>query len=466
MSASQSQIDPQKRALFENVPIGKAIAVLAIPTIISQLITLVYNLADAYFVGLTGNAHMIAAISLVYPVFSLTTALGNLFGIGGGSLIARLMGKGQIDDARRVSSFSLYAAIASAALYSLVCFIFAEPLLDLLGASSDTLAYCDQYMNYVVCLGGVPTVVSLVLSHLVRNAGYSREAGLGLSIGAILNIVLDPLLMFVILPDGCEVIGAAIATMLSNTISAVYLLRTVIKLRAKSALSADPALMKLDRKGILSVLTVGLPSGLTIFFFDFANMIQNAAIAAHGDLQLAALGIVLKAERIPINAGVGLCQGTMPLVSYTYSGGLRDRMKRAVNYSRLYGLALSAVCIVFYQLCAPFVIRLFLNTGSNSQAALATLGYGIAYLRIRSCGAPFTFSNFHVTYMLQAIGFGKLTLFISLMRLGVIYAAMVFIMDALFGAPGIVASQLSAEILTLLFAVPLLHRAIAKKKED
>lgn len=461
------QIDAEKKELFEDAPVRKAIMTLAVPTIISQLVILAYNLADAWFIGRTGNPLMIAAIALVFPIFSLCTGIGNLFGIGGGSLISRLMGKGELDRAGKVSAFSIYAALATAAVYSVVAWMFHEKLLSALGASEATLPFARNYLFYVVTIGGVPAVMSMTLSHLLRSAGYAAEAGFGLSMGAALNIVFDPIFMFVLLPEGKEVIGAATATMLSNVIALAYFCYTLTKLSKSSVLCISPRKVLLDWKGISSVLSVGLPSGITIFLFDFASVVQNAAMAAHGDFQMAAMGIVLKAERLPIAVGLGLCQGSMPLVSYNYTAGNYDRMRACINSSRLYGIIVALISITLYQIFAQPLIRAFISISHGATiGALETLAFGVSFLRVRTCGTLFTFINFHITYMLQALGFGRLTLFISVLRLGVFFVSMVFILDRLFGTMGVVGSQWSAEILTIACAMPLFIRATEVNNKD
>ena len=160
---SAKAMDPRKQAIFETAPVPKAILTLAVPTVISQLITLAYNLADSFFVGRTGNPHMVAAVALVYPIFSMTTAFANLFGIGGGSLISRLLGAKRPEQARQVCVFSFYGAIAASALFSLAIFLFLDPILYAVGASPDTIEYAREYMLWILVLGGVPTVLSATL---------------------------------------------------------------------------------------------------------------------------------------------------------------------------------------------------------------------------------------------------------------------------------------------------------------
>ena len=189
-----------KNELFRSAPVPRAVISLSIPTIISQLINLVYNVVDTFFIGRTGNSYMVASVTVAFTVFMMTVAMGNLFGIGGGSLLARLMRQGRAADARRVSAFSFYGAIGISLLYSLLVGLFLRPLLDLLGASDATARYAAQYLWLTVIVGTLPVVLSAVCGHLLRNAGYSRQASIGLSGGGLLNIALDPLFMFVLLP--------------------------------------------------------------------------------------------------------------------------------------------------------------------------------------------------------------------------------------------------------------------------
>ena len=464
---SAKAMDPKRQAIFETAPVPKAILTLAVPTVISQLITLAYNLADSFFVGRTGNPHMVAAVALVYPIFSMTTAFANLFGIGGGSLISRLLGAKRPEQARQVCVFSFYGAIAASALFSLAIFLFLDPILYAVGASPDTIEYAREYMLWILVLGGVPTVLSAVQAHLVRNVGYARQASVGLGLGAVLNIILDPLFMFVILPEGKEVIGAAVATMLSNLIATLYFVWVILGLRDKTVLSLNPARGLPERRNILSVLSVGLPSALTILFYDMTNVTLNALMSAYGDFQVAALGIVLKAERIPLNTGVGLCQGVMPLISYNYSAGSHDRMDSVIRTARVWGLIVAGASILFYELFAGPVIQVFMSVSAgDAAAALETVAYGTFFLRLRCLASPFAFLCFHTTYTLQAMGEGRATLFISTLRQLVIYIPIMFLMDSLFQTTGLVISQTVAEIISMFLAFYVFSRIRAKKRAE
>ena len=208
----QAKSRASKEDVFQSLPVPTALRNMIVPAISSQLIVLIYNMADTFFVGKTNNPYMVAGTSLILPVFNITLCLAGLAGIGGGSLISRLLGQGREEEARRVSAFSLYLGLAIAALFAVGIAVFMEPVLSLLGAGENTYAYARQYALCVIVTGGIPTVLSNVLANLIRSIGRSREASAGIILGGLLNIALDPLFMFVLLPDGQEVLGAGLAT--------------------------------------------------------------------------------------------------------------------------------------------------------------------------------------------------------------------------------------------------------------
>ena len=264
-----------KTELFETMPVGKALLTMAIPTIVSQLITMIYNMADTVFIGMSNDPNKVAAASVVGILFFMLNALSNLFGVGGGSLLSRLLGEKKEDDARRVGAFSIYGSLALAAVYSLICLLFTEPLARLLGATDAILDYATSYLFWVLVVGAIPSTVGLTMSHLLRSAGYSKESGFGLALGGVSNIILDPLFMFVILPPGNEVTGAAMATLLSNVISLLFFIFTYYRLRNKSVLTFSPKLARVDRKTLGAILAIGLPSTMTTLLANITAIIKN-----------------------------------------------------------------------------------------------------------------------------------------------------------------------------------------------
>ena len=432
--------------IFETLPIPKALKAMAVPTVISQIIVLIYNLADTFYVGQTNNPYMVAATSLILPVFNITLSLASLTGVGGGSLISRLLGENRHDEAKKVSSFSIYLSIAVTAIFSLSMAVFMEPILKLLGAGENTYLYAKQYALCVIVFGGIPTVLSNVLSNLLRSVGMSKQAGIGITTGGLINIALDPLFMFVILPKGYEILGVGIATCLSNCIACIYFLGVIYKIRKDSVVSLSIKLGLPDRKSVSSLFNVGIPSALATLLFDLDYIVIDKLMVAYGDISLAAIGIVLKAERLPLNVGIGICQGMLPIVAYNYSSKNYRRMNDTVKYSRNVGLITAAVSIVFYEILARYIIRLFI---AESQTVLLATDF----LRIRILATPLMFLSFFTVHIFQAFGKGNKALFLGVMRWVAFNIPMLFILNSIIGMYGIVWSQITADILTVALSV-------------
>lgn len=431
--------------IFESLPVPSALRVMIVPAVISQLIVLIYNMADTFYVGQTNNPYMVAAAALILPVFNITLCLAGLAGIGGGALISRLLGENREEEARRVSVFSLYLAILIAAVFALGMGIFMKPLLNLLGAGENTYEYARQYAFCVIVAGGIPTVLSNVLSNLIRSIGYSRQAGTGIVLGGLLNIALDPLFMFVLLPDGYEVLGAGAATCLSNCIACVYFIVVVCRMGKESIVTFHPKAGRPERESIAAVFTVGIPSAVATLLFDLDYVIIDKLMVSYHDLALAAIGIVLKVERFPLNVGIGICQGMMPLVAYNYAAGNKKRMEDTIRISRMLGLAIAGISILLYEIFAVQFIRLFISDAQTVEMASA-------FLRIRVLATPLMFLSFFTVYLFQAFGMGKRSLFLGMMRWLVFNIPMLFLLNAVFGMYGIVWSQVTADTLTVILS--------------
>jgi len=439
--------------LFETAPVPRALATMALPTIMSQLVTLIYNIADTWFIGRTRNPYMVAASSLVLTVFLLAAALSNLFGVGGGSLAVRLLGQKETDEAERVASFSLTTAAASALAYSLLCLVFMNPLLRLLGASDNTIGYARQYLLFVSVIGGVPTVLSVTMGSMLRNVGYSREAGLGLSMGGLLNILLDPLFMFVLLPDGYQVMGAGLATMLSNVITMVYFIAVYRRVSASSILKLPRRMERIRPDSTRSLFSVGVPAALSLVLFDLTNIVINRLSSSHGDIELAAMGIVQKVERLPLNTGIGICLGMMPLVAYNYAAKDHKRMKAFFSAGRTAGLVFSLACVALYRIFAADIIRAFI-------ADADTVRFGTAFLQARCFATPFMFLSFHMVHFMQAVDRGKLSFWLAAIRQLALNIPLLFLLNHLFGMSGIIWTQAAADFLNVIVSYILYSRVI------
>ncbi|MDE5801732.1 MAG: MATE family efflux transporter [Lachnospiraceae bacterium] len=448
-----ANVNEATREIFETRQVPRALAKMAIPTIVSQLITLIYNVADTWFIGQTNNPYMVAASSLVLTIFLMTTSIANLFGVGGGSLVVRLLGRNDGEEAEKVASLSLVMAAASSLAFSILCFIFMNPLLRLLGASDNTIGFARQYLMFVVVIGCFPTVLANTMSSMVRNIGYSREAGFGLGMGGVLNVIMDPLFMFVVFPDGYQVMGAAVATMLSNFITLAYFIFVYKKLEGKTVLALPRSIEKIRRESMGSLFSVGIPAAMSLLLFDLCNMVINRLASGHGDIELAAIGIVLKVERLPLNIGIGICLGMTPLVAYNYASKNHKRMKDFFRTARLVGLIVSVLCVVFYRICASYIIGAFISDAD-------TVRFGTQFLQSRCFATPFMFLSFHMVHFMQAVDRGKVSFLLAVIRQLCLNIPILFLLNMFFGMNGIVWTQLTADIINVVISYVIYARLI------
>ena len=445
--------------VFQNCSVPSALRIMIVPAVTSQLLVLIYNMADTFYVGQTNNPYMVASTSLILPVFNITLCLAGLAGVGGGALISRLLGQGREDEARRAGTFSLYLGAAIAAVFSLGMAVGMDPILKLLGAGENTYQYARQYALCVIVTGGIPTVLSNVLANLIRSIGKSREAGFGIILGGVLNIALDPLFMFVLLPHGQEVLGAGVATCLSNCVACLFFLGVILRMGKGSIITFSPRVGLASKSSVIAVFAVGVPSAVTTFLFDLDYVIIDKLMVSYGDLALAAIGIVLKVERFPLNVGIGICQGMMPLVAYSYAAGNEKRMEDTIRLSRQLGLVIAAISVILYELLAVQFTRLFIPD-------VQTVEMASQFLRIRVLATPLMFLSFFTVYIFQAFGKGQIALFLGVTRWLVFNIPMLFLLNRIFGMYGIVWSQATADVLTVLLSFFMYSRCRPRFQES
>ncbi len=426
-----------EKELFETIPVRKAVAALAIPSIISQIVSIIYNLADTFFIGQLGNPYMVAAVTLVYPWFNLLTALGNLFGIGGSSLISRLLGSREHKAVKQVASFSFYGGIAATFLFSLLSFVFRVPLLRFLGASNDNFTYAQSYFLWVVIIGGIPTMLSMTLAHLLRSEGHARHASAGMMFGGILNIILDPLFMFGV---GMGFVGSAVATACSNLASMLFFLVIFHRLKEKTALSLS--IRDFSMKYIRPVFSVGIASAIMTTLANASNMVIVKLASGYGDISVAAYGIVKKIDLFPLGICMGLCQGFMPLVGYNYAAKNYKRMRQISVFSWKAALVIAACFVICFFGFAPWIMQAFIQEAQTSVL-------GASFLRITCLAVPLTAVNALIIYTMQAMGKGPQATFMTVCRQGLLNIPCLLLMNWLVGLYGMIWTQLIIEALML-----------------
>lgn len=444
----------QSKDLFQGLSVPRAIAKYAIPTILSQLITLLYNLADTFFVGHTNDPSQVAALTLSFPIFMSLTMVGNLFGIGANSFISRSLGEGRTDRASKASTFAFYGAIAGVLVIIAVLLIFMTPILTVIGAvTPSTFEATKQYLFWTVILGGVPTVAALMLGHLIRSEGNTMQASIGMSLGGILNIILDYIFVS-LLGYGAE--GAAIATFISNVVSLIYLLIVVLRTKG-TVIVLNPAKLTFQLYIAKQVVLVGIPAAAIIVFASSANILLTHFMSAYGDVSIAAMGIVQKIGSIIIQITVGLTQGIMPLLGYCYGAKDQKRLQAINRYAFIILGFYAASCLIIVQLFAQPIIMLFMSEPATVEKA-------IEFIHIWFFCAPgMCFTNLFCS-IFQAMGKWLQSLVLSIVRQVLLLAPLLIIMDTFVGEKGLVYAQPISDTLSLFVGIILYTQLMKKMK--
>lgn len=281
--------------------------------------------------------------------------MANLFGIGANSVIARSLGQNDETTAKKASAFSFWASLALTAVLSVLLAVFMQPILLFFGADEFTLGFTTDYLFWVFVIGGIPTVAGLVLGHLVRSVGKTKEVGIGLTIGGVMNIILDPVFIFVFEMD---VAGAAVATMLSNVISMLYFFVVLAKLRKSSVLTLAPRHASLEKKVAWGTLSVGFPAAISVLLVSVSIMLLSHE---NGNILSAAYGVTSKCGTIALHISIGIAQGVMPLIGYNYGAKNHKRVHEVCRLSFLILFLFSLIFLVIVQLFPGAIVRLFID---------------------------------------------------------------------------------------------------------
>lgn len=436
--------------LFEQTPIPRAVAKLAVPTILSSLVMVIYNLADTYFVGMCNNAIENAAVTLAAPVLLAFNAVNNLFGVGSSSMMSRALGKKDYDTVYKSSAFGFYCALLSGAVFALLCGIFQNPLLKLLGADANTMGATVGYMKWTVVFGAVPAILNVVLAYMVRAEGSALHASLGTMSGCFLNILLDPIC---ILPWGLDMgaEGAGFATFLSNCVACLYFFLLLFKKRGNTFVCVNPRKFTFEKRIVWGICSVGVPASIQNLLNVTGMTLLNNFTSSFGADAVAAMGITQKINMVPMNIAMGLSQGIMPLISYNYSSRNHKRMKGALTFSAKASLGFITVVAAGYFVGAAQLTQLFMDNGT-------IVAYGTRFLRGFCLGLPFLCMDFLAVGVFQAVGMGREALLFAIMRKIVLEIPALYILNFLFPLYGLAYAQLTAEVVLAVAAVLVLKR--------
>lgn len=439
-----------KQELFESASIPKAYFALTIPSVLGKVVMLLYNMADTWFIAATDDPSLVAGVSLCGPIFMLMLAMGDIFGMGGSSVISRLFGKGQIKEVGRISSFCFYGALLGGVLTTIILLGFQAPILMLLGADKDTLPYAAEYYRYIA-LGAPVIVASIVPLNLLRSEGMAKASMFGSALGSVVNIVLDPIFIFTF---GMGAAGAAIATVLGNAASLVLYLYFIN--RKAQVLTVSPKLFTGKRSEIGPVFSIGIPASVNNLMQSFGIALCNRFLLLYGSDKIAAAGIASKISMISSMMIVGFAFGAAPLVGYTYGKGNREKLKSIVKFFYKFQFGMSAAVALVLGILSEPLIAAFMDDP-------AILSAGTEILRWQLIGMPFMSVVLVSACIFQASGKAKAALALSLSRQGVIYLIVIIAANALFRYNGVVAAQAVADLLSAGIAMVLFARGIGSE---
>lgn len=436
-----------------HMPIGKLISTLSIPTIISMLVTSIYNMADTFFVSKLGTSAS-GAVGIVFSVMAIIQAVGFTFGMGSGSWISRLLGAKKEEQSTEVAATGFYSSIFLCALLAIVGEWKLDELMQLLGASETILPYAKSYAGFILLAAPV-MASSFVLNNVLRSEGHAKFSMIGITTGGILNVVLDPIFIF---GFDMGIMGAAAATALSQLVSFLILLsyfvtgKTTTKLGIRR-MSKNPATY-------FQIVKNGLPSFSRQGLASIASILLNTQAAVYGDAAVAAMAIVTKIFMMIFSVMIGFGQGYQPVAGYNFGAGLLERVRKAIKFTLLVGMVVMGSAAVGLFFAAPWLMRMFISDDP------AVMEIGTMALRAQAVSMPLIPIGTVANMTFQSVGKAWHATIMSAMRQGIFFIPLIFILPAMFQLWGVVTTQAVSDVLTALACMPFLLRFYKSLTED
>lgn len=429
-------------SVYEETNHSKAIMRVGLPAMLGQLTTLIYNIADTFFVSLTKEPATIAAVTLCAPLLLIIMSIACVFGMGGSSVIARLLGEEKRKEAGSTLNFCVYGMAIAGVLTLVLGLVFLQPLAKISGADADNIAYTCDYLKWI--FAGAPFIMPANgFVHLFRSVGLIKEGTVGLVLGNVINMGLDYVFITIL---GWGTAGAALATSLGFVCATVYYVVCMIRQehRGNELVPWRPKYFSPNAAMIRSVVSIGIPGALITVLMSVSNIVLNNYISIYGSDAVASYGIAYKLAMIPILLSVGLAQGVAPLVGYYYGGNKKKQMSEIVKYTVLYGILMGAVFTAVFVLFGKPLASVFLQ----EDALIAQTGY---FLKILCLSAPMLGVINMMTSYFQALGKAVKSLVITVLRNAVLFIPGVIILNHFWKLNGVIAAQPVVEtILTFI----------------
>ena len=435
--------------LMARMKVSKAVATMAIPSVISSLVTVVYNMADTFFVGQTGDPLQVAAVSLTNPIFILFMAVANMFGMGGSAVASMALGEQNQKRMKQVSAFITYASLAVGILFALVLVGFMQPILSIFGANEETYALARGYVFHISY--GAPFIIwSAAASFVVRSEGASKEAMIGSMIGTIANIVLDPVLI-----SGFHLgaAGAAVATTLGNILASLYYLWYFVKKSNNFSIGIRNFTC---RYGIFSgICSCGLPTAIFSTLMSVSTIVLNQILVAYGNAPVAAIGIVFKANMFITFLQMGLANGVQPLLGYNFGSGDKKRFQDIAAYTKKCCIVIGILATLLFFVFRRQIIGLFIQDEE-------VIMYGVRMLIAYMLSGPVIGILFMNMNCMQSVGKAFWATILSVLRQGVLLIPLLFLLNALGGLTGVIYGQALTDYIAVILSVVMWRKCIAQ----
>lgn len=436
----KGRVTMDENELMGSMKVSKAVAKMAIPSVISSLVTVVYNMADTFFVGQTGDPLQVAAVSLTNPIFILFMAFANMFGMGGSAAASMALGEKKEKRVKQVSSFVTYASLIVGIVFAVILLVGMQPVLQLFGADADTYELAKGYTTYISY--GAPFIIwSAAASFVVRADGASREAMTGSMIGTVANIILDPIF---ISGFGMGAAGAAIATTIGNIMASVYYLWYFW--RKSRNMSMAFRYFKCGDKILSQVCSAGLPTAIFSALMSISTIILNQILVAYGNAPVAAIGIVFKANMFITFLQMGLANGVQPLLGYSYGAGNRERFIAVERYTKKCCLIVGVLATALFFFFREPIIRLFI---SDTEV----INYGVEMLIAYMISGPVIGILFMNMNCMQSTGNALPATILSILRQGVLLIPVLYGLNALLGLHGVIYGQALTDYVAVFLSI-------------
>ena len=442
----------RNQKIFSEMPVKKVVFKMAVPSVVSSLVLVIYNMADTFFVGQTHNAFQVAAVSLTNPVFVMFMAFANLLGIGGSTAVSIFLGERKKVQAKRTASFCCYASAILGIISGILIIIFMNSLLKVLGSSENTYQFSKDYLFYIA-LGAPFIFFANTFGHTVRGEGAASASMIGGMIGTVINIIFDPVFILIF---NMGTAGAAIATVLGNIFGCVYY---IYYLKRKSHfLSINFKDFYFLGKAARKTVALGIPAGVNSALMSGSNIVLNNKLVSYGDTPVAAMGVAIKVYLLIVFIHMGIANGIQPLLGYCFGAKRKERFIKIFNFSGFLTILIGTVLTAVYIIFSSEIIEFFINDRE-------VIEYGKKMLIATSVSGPILGILFLCINSMQAVERPFPATLVSICRQGFIFIPLLYVLDKIFGLNGINFTQAAADYISIILSMILLKLSLKNIKE-